>query len=223
MGIGHDSIVDPWYPLGSGNLLEAASMLVHVSHMTRPDQIERVFRVLVHENHLGFGGAPRIEEGQEASFLVHSVQDAQAAIRLRLDQDGCLGKERFCRKCSPRALVIEHCELGLFLGGIDKFLGDHLSQIFATVFQLVLSQYFLKSSDCPKGGLSAHGCPAFEAGLGKVCSGWSRVAMAVGGPHNEAHFSEVLCLFRRSFSLDHVSGSGDQSGVLERFETTEGL
>ena len=107
VGVGHDSIVDPWYPLGSGNLLEAASMLVHVCHMTRPDQINRVFELLVEENHLGFGGAPRIEEGQEASFLVHSVTDPQSAIRLRSPPRWVLRKGRVvAENLPPRSSVL---------------------------------------------------------------------------------------------------------------------
>ena len=31
---GHDSIMDPWYPLGRGSMLDALSMLVHVAQMT---------------------------------------------------------------------------------------------------------------------------------------------------------------------------------------------
>jgi cytosine deaminase len=83
VGIGHDSIMDPWYPLGSGRLLEAASMLVHVSQMTRPDQIQQVFDLLVGDNHLGFGGPPKIEVGAVAEFLVHSVPTPTDAIRLQ--------------------------------------------------------------------------------------------------------------------------------------------
>ena len=84
VGVGHDSIVDPWYPLGSGNLLEAASMLIHVAHMTRPEQIDRVFQMLLEDNHAGFGGAVPIQEGNEANLLIHSVEDAQTAMRLKV-------------------------------------------------------------------------------------------------------------------------------------------
>ncbi|MEE2751355.1 MAG: amidohydrolase family protein [Myxococcota bacterium] len=82
VGCGHDSIQDPWYPLGRGALLEAASMLVHVAQMTRPEQVESVFNLLVHGNHAPFGGIPDLVEGSPADLLVHSVKDAQAAIRL---------------------------------------------------------------------------------------------------------------------------------------------
>lgn len=83
VGLGHDSIMDPWYPLGSGRILEAASMLVHVAQMTRPVQIDQVFSLLVGANHLGFGGPPEIAVGHEAEFLVHAVPTPADAIRLQ--------------------------------------------------------------------------------------------------------------------------------------------
>ena len=35
---GHDSIMDPWYPLGRGSMLDALSMLVHVAPDDRPER-----------------------------------------------------------------------------------------------------------------------------------------------------------------------------------------
>lgn len=57
-------------------------MLVHVAQMTRPEQVEAVFELLVRANHAPFGGIAAITEGSTADLLVHSVSSAQAAIRL---------------------------------------------------------------------------------------------------------------------------------------------
>jgi len=83
VGVGHDSILDPWYPLGMGRILDAASMLVHVTQMTRPDQIQRVFQLLVDDNHIGFGGAPDVSVGSRADFLIHSVSDVSTLMRTK--------------------------------------------------------------------------------------------------------------------------------------------
>ncbi len=82
VGCGHDSIQDPWYPLGRGCLLEAASMLVHVAQMTRPAQVQAVFDLLVDANHHVFGGMAPVAVGTRADLLIHAVPDAEAAIRL---------------------------------------------------------------------------------------------------------------------------------------------
>ena len=33
VAIGHDSVMDPWYPLGYGDPLQAAFVLAHLGHM----------------------------------------------------------------------------------------------------------------------------------------------------------------------------------------------
>mmetsp|Transcript_11110 Transcript_11110/g.15434 ORF Transcript_11110/g.15434 Transcript_11110/m.15434 type:complete len:189 (+) Transcript_11110:1-567(+) len=83
VGLGHDSVVDPWYPLGMGNLLDAAYMLVHACHLSGQEEMRRVFQMMVSDNHVPFGGAPKIAEGETAEFLVHSLNDPIDIIRLR--------------------------------------------------------------------------------------------------------------------------------------------
>lgn len=82
VGIGHDSVMDPWYRLGTANLLDAAYMLVHVGHLTSEAEMKRVVRTLHTENHLPFGSVPRIEVG--ASAMLHwPVPDEVELLRVR--------------------------------------------------------------------------------------------------------------------------------------------
>ncbi len=83
VGIGHDSVMDPWYRLGTANLLDAAYMLVHVAQLTGEVEMARVFRTLHHENHLPFGAAPTIAAGQPATLLWYSASDPIEALRTR--------------------------------------------------------------------------------------------------------------------------------------------
>ncbi|EQD54299.1 cytosine deaminase, partial [mine drainage metagenome] len=43
---GHDSIMDPWYPLGRGSMLDALSMLVHVAQMTGRPELFSAFAMI---------------------------------------------------------------------------------------------------------------------------------------------------------------------------------
>jgi cytosine deaminase len=115
VGLGHDSIMDPWYPLGSGRILEAASMLVHVAQMTRPAQIDQVFSLLVGANHLGFGGAPQIAVGHEAEFLVHAVPTPADAIRLQCPPRFVIRKGKVVAETpgSPTRVLDQSLRLGL--------------------------------------------------------------------------------------------------------------
>lgn len=83
VAIGHDSVMDPWYRLGTGNLLDAAWMAVHLGHLTSEDAMCRVFRTLVHDNHLPFGGPPKIEEGAAAPVLWWPEKDPVEILRTR--------------------------------------------------------------------------------------------------------------------------------------------
>ncbi len=83
VGFGHDSVVDPWYRLGRADMLDAASMAVHLGHLTSEEQLVRAFTTLHTENHLPFGGPPRIAPGEPADLLWFEGSDPIEVLRLR--------------------------------------------------------------------------------------------------------------------------------------------
>lgn len=83
VGIGHDSVQDPWYRLGTGNLLDAAYMLIHVGQLTGEDQMVRVFETLHRDNHAAFGEVPVLREGAPARMLWWPDADPIDVIRER--------------------------------------------------------------------------------------------------------------------------------------------
>jgi cytosine deaminase len=83
VGIGHDSVIDPWYRLGTANLLDPAYMLVHAAHLTGEADMLRVFRTLHHDNHLPFGAPPVIEEGASANLLWFAQSNPIETLRMR--------------------------------------------------------------------------------------------------------------------------------------------
>jgi cytosine deaminase len=80
---GHDSIMDPWYPLGRGSMLDALSMLVHVAQMTGRRELFRAYDMVTvnpaKAAEVEFG----LEEGLPANFVVFDCADEAEAIRLR--------------------------------------------------------------------------------------------------------------------------------------------
>jgi cytosine deaminase len=84
VAFGHDCVMDPWYSLGSGDMLEVASMGLHVAQMTSQEGMRRCFdavtvnaaRVLGLE---GYG----LEPGCRADFLLLQARSPVGAIRLR--------------------------------------------------------------------------------------------------------------------------------------------
>lgn len=83
VGFGHDSVMDPWYRLGTANLVDAAYMAVHVCQLTSQEQMVRAVRSLWTENHQAFGGPPPIVEGGPARLLWWDQADEVEILRTR--------------------------------------------------------------------------------------------------------------------------------------------
>lgn len=84
VAFGHDCVMDPWYSLGSGDMLEVAHMGLHVAQMTGQAAMRQCFEaVTTHPAHIlgldDFG----LAEGREASFVLLQARDPVEAIRLR--------------------------------------------------------------------------------------------------------------------------------------------
>jgi cytosine deaminase len=80
---GHDSIMDPWYPLGRGSMLDALSMLVHVGQMTGRGELFRAYEMVTTNAARAAEVDYGLEEGKPANFIVLDCEDEAEAIRLR--------------------------------------------------------------------------------------------------------------------------------------------
>ncbi|MEX5728785.1 cytosine/adenosine deaminase-related metal-dependent hydrolase [Rhodovulum iodosum] len=83
VALGQDCVRDPWYPLGSGDMLEVAHMGLHVALMTAPDAmraaLDMVTRTPAEIMGRDFGLAP----GKRASLVILDAPDPIEALRLR--------------------------------------------------------------------------------------------------------------------------------------------
>jgi cytosine deaminase len=82
VSLGYDDIMDPWYPLGTGGMLQPAHMAVHVCHMTSRKEVTACFD-MVTENAartLGLKGYG-IAEGNAANLVLVDAPDKWDAIR----------------------------------------------------------------------------------------------------------------------------------------------
>ena len=57
VAFGHDCVMDPWYPLGSGDMLEVAHMGLHVAQMTSQDGMRACFDAVTSQRRAGDGPA----------------------------------------------------------------------------------------------------------------------------------------------------------------------
>jgi len=84
VAFGHDCVLDPWYGMGSGDMLEVAHMGLHVAQMTSQAGIRRCFEAVT-TNAAAVMHLPRygLEVGCDASFVLLQARDPVEAIRLR--------------------------------------------------------------------------------------------------------------------------------------------
>jgi cytosine deaminase len=87
VAFGHDCVMDPWYSLGSGDMLEVAHMGLHVAQMTSQAAMHQCFEAVTTApaQILGlddWGIAP----GKQASFVLLQATSVVEAIRLRANR-----------------------------------------------------------------------------------------------------------------------------------------
>lgn len=84
VGFGQDCVLDPWYSLGTADMLDVAFMGLHVAQMTSPEAMRRCFDMVTHENAAIMGLADYgLDKGCKANLVVLDAGDPVEAIRLR--------------------------------------------------------------------------------------------------------------------------------------------
>jgi len=84
VAFGHDCVMDPWYALGSADMLEVAHMAIHIGHLTALDAIRACYDAITTNAarilHLdGYGIFP----GARADLVLLQAADPFEAIRLK--------------------------------------------------------------------------------------------------------------------------------------------
>jgi cytosine deaminase len=84
VGFGHDCVMDPWYALGSADMLEVAAMGLHVAQMTSVAGQRQCFDAVTVNNArvLGLEGYG-LDVGCRADFVLLQARTPQEALRLR--------------------------------------------------------------------------------------------------------------------------------------------
>src|SRR6266516_25421 len=84
VALGHDSIMDPWFPLGKGDMLAAAQLALYLCHMSGYEEINDVLDLITTNaaRALRIQDTYGIEEGKPANFLILDALSAFEALRL---------------------------------------------------------------------------------------------------------------------------------------------
>ncbi len=93
VGWGQDCVLDPWYSLGTADMLDVAFMGLHVAQMTHPAEMARCFDMVTTQNAAimnlaGYG----LKVGDQASLVVLDASNPVEALRLRPDRLAVISK-----------------------------------------------------------------------------------------------------------------------------------
>ena len=95
VGWGQDCVLDPWYSLGTADMLDVAFMGLHVAQMTSPEDMRACFTMVTEDNARilnlpDYGLRP----GARASLVVLDAADPIEALRLRPDRLAVISRGR---------------------------------------------------------------------------------------------------------------------------------
>ncbi|GLT08285.1 amidohydrolase family protein [Sulfitobacter porphyrae] len=87
VGWGQDCVMDPWYSMGTGDMLDVAFMGQHVAQMSSPEEMRRCFDMVTEVNARIMGLQDYgLQVGARASLVVLDAGNPIEALRLRPDR-----------------------------------------------------------------------------------------------------------------------------------------
>ena len=107
VAFGQDCVMDPWYSMGSGDMLEVAHMGVHAVPMTSMDQIRSAFEAVTAVpaaimNLEGYGVTP----GCKADLVVLDAADPVEAVRIKPARLHVIRGGRVLARSAPRTSTL---------------------------------------------------------------------------------------------------------------------
>ncbi|MDV4169760.1 amidohydrolase family protein [Rhodovulum sp. FJ3] len=103
VGWGQDCVLDPWYSLGTADMLDVAFMGLHVAQMTHPQEMARCFTMVTETNAAIMGLTDYgLEKGKLASLVILDAANPVEALRLRATRLAVVSKGNVIAR-TPRA------------------------------------------------------------------------------------------------------------------------
>lgn len=107
VSFGQDCCMDPWYSMGSGDMLEVAHMAVHVGQLSGVEDKQRVFESITDNSAktLGLEGYG-LAVGCNADLVVLQAEDVLEAIRLKPARLAVLRRGKVISRTAPKVSTL---------------------------------------------------------------------------------------------------------------------
>jgi len=108
VAIGHDSIMDPWYPLGIGDPIQACFVMVHYGHMSGSHDFQTLLEMVTTRAAACLGLADYgLAEGCQADLVVFDAPTPMDVIRRLAPRTAVISRGRLVARTTPaRAEVL---------------------------------------------------------------------------------------------------------------------
>jgi cytosine deaminase len=103
VSLGNDVIIDPWYPMGKADLIDAAHLALHFTYMSGREEITEMLRVATERGArtLGVEDEYGIEEGKPADCVIFDAPSPIDVISLRATRRYVIRHGRVIAETSP--------------------------------------------------------------------------------------------------------------------------
>ncbi|TAX66131.1 cytosine deaminase (plasmid) [Rhizobium leguminosarum] len=102
VSFGHDCVMDPWYSMGSGDMLEVGHMAIHVAQMAGIDDKKKIFDALTVNSAKTMGLAGYgLEKGCNADLVILQASDTLEALRLKPNRLAVIRRGKVIARSSP--------------------------------------------------------------------------------------------------------------------------
>jgi cytosine deaminase len=103
VSLGNDVIIDPWYPMGKADLIDAAHLALHFTYMSGREEITEMLRVATERGArtLGVQDEYGIEEGKPADCVIFDAPTPIDVISLRATRRHVVRRGRVIAETNP--------------------------------------------------------------------------------------------------------------------------
>ena len=103
VSFGHDCVMDPWYSMGSGDMLEVGHMAIHVAQMAGIEDKKKIFDALTVNSAktMGLEGYG-LEKGGNADLVILQARDPVEALRLKANRLTVIRRGKIIASSAPR-------------------------------------------------------------------------------------------------------------------------
>ena len=103
VSFGHDCVMDPWYSMGSGDMLEVGHMAIHVAQMAGIEDKKKIFDALTVNSArtMGLEGYG-LNPGCNADLVILQASDPMEALRLKPNRLAVIKGGKVIARTAPR-------------------------------------------------------------------------------------------------------------------------